>query len=153
MTDTGGVPLAANVVVRTPWGLYVGLAGDTPPVDVAPYIKSPLAWGGAVPEPTPVPNGGWVAEQVAVNDTGEPEQVLEAPEPPAPVVEEPDPAPAPEPEQDAEEDLLGTLPRPPKNGAGSGAPAWAAFAQQEGVEVSPDATRAEIIAAVESAGK
>lgn len=41
--------------------------------------------------------------------------------------------------------------RPPKGGAGSGHDEWAAYAKKIGLNVDEDATRDEIIAAVESA--
>lgn len=41
---------------------------------------------------------------------------------------------------------------PPKGGAGSGKDAWAAYAASRGVEVDEDATRDDIVAALESAG-
>lgn len=41
---------------------------------------------------------------------------------------------------------------PPRAGAGSGKDAWKDYAAANGVDVSDDATRDEIIAAVESAG-
>jgi hypothetical protein len=41
---------------------------------------------------------------------------------------------------------------PPKGGAGSGKDAWAAYAAARGVAVAEDATRDEIVAALEDAG-
>ena len=41
---------------------------------------------------------------------------------------------------------------PPRHGPGSGKSAWAAYARQIGVEVDPDATRDDIIDAVDRAG-
>jgi hypothetical protein len=41
---------------------------------------------------------------------------------------------------------------PPRTGRGSGVEAWRTFAEQNGVEVAPDATRDDIIAACEAAG-
>lgn len=38
---------------------------------------------------------------------------------------------------------------PPRAGSGSGRDAWRAYAEARGIEVSPDATRDEIIAATE----
>jgi hypothetical protein len=52
---------------------------------------------------------------------------------------EPEPEPEPEPEDQA----------PPRAGAGSGRDVWAAYAESQGVEVTDDMTRDEIIAAVE----
>lgn len=40
---------------------------------------------------------------------------------------------------------------PPRSGAGSGRDAWAAYAAARGLEVSPDAGRDEIVAAVDKA--
>lgn len=40
---------------------------------------------------------------------------------------------------------------PPRSGKGSGAPAWAAYAGDNGVDVDPDASRDDIIAALEAA--
>lgn len=59
---------------------------------------------------------------------------LEAPETPAS-----EPEPEPEPADQA----------PPKSGAGSGRDAWVAYAESQGVEVTDDMTRDEIIEAVE----
>ncbi len=41
---------------------------------------------------------------------------------------------------------------PPKSGAGSGKEAWSAYATSLGAEVKPEATREDIIAAIEQAG-
>ncbi|MFF0823053.1 hypothetical protein ACFYUR_22050 [Micromonospora haikouensis] len=41
---------------------------------------------------------------------------------------------------------------PPKGGAGSGAPAWREYAARRGVEVSADASREDVIAALDEAG-
>lgn len=41
---------------------------------------------------------------------------------------------------------------PPKGGAGSGKEAWADYAAERGVEVDEDATRDEIVAALDAAG-
>jgi hypothetical protein len=54
---------------------------------------------------------------------------------------EPEPEPEPEPEDQV----------PPRAGAGSGRDVWAAYAESQGVEVTDDMTRDEIIAAVEEA--
>jgi hypothetical protein len=56
-----------------------------------------------------------------------------------PEVVEAEPVPEPEPEDQA----------PPRAGAGSGRDVWAAYAESQGVEVTDDMTRDEIIAAVE----
>jgi hypothetical protein len=53
----------------------------------------------------------------------------------------PEPEPEPEPGDQA----------PPRAGAGSGRDVWAAYAESQGVEVTDDMTRDEIIAAVEEA--
>jgi hypothetical protein len=42
---------------------------------------------------------------------------------------------------------------PPQGGPGSGAPAWRQYAASQGVSVSEDASRDEIIAALKAAGK
>ena len=41
---------------------------------------------------------------------------------------------------------------PPKGGAGSGAPAWRDYAERNGVEVPADASREDVIAALDAAG-
>lgn len=41
---------------------------------------------------------------------------------------------------------------PPRSGKGSGADAWAAYAAANGVPVAPDATRDDVIAALDAAG-
>ena len=41
---------------------------------------------------------------------------------------------------------------PPKGGAGSGAPAWREYAASKGVEVADDASREDVIAALDVAG-
>ena len=40
---------------------------------------------------------------------------------------------------------------PPRSGKGSGQPAWLAYAREQGVNVDPDADRADIIAALDDA--
>lgn len=40
---------------------------------------------------------------------------------------------------------------PPKGGAGSGAPAWRAYAAKNNVEVAEDASREDVVAALEAA--
>jgi hypothetical protein len=40
---------------------------------------------------------------------------------------------------------------PPRSGKGSGQPAWLAYAREQGVDVDPDADRADIIAALDRA--
>jgi hypothetical protein len=62
------------------------------------------------------------------------------------VPEEPEPEAEPEPEPEAEE-----VTEPPRSGAGSGRDAWVAYAGTQGVEVTDDMTRDDIIAAVELA--
>jgi hypothetical protein len=42
---------------------------------------------------------------------------------------------------------------PPRGGPGSGAPEWRDYARSRGVEVSDDASREDVIAALEAAGK
>lgn len=42
---------------------------------------------------------------------------------------------------------------PPRTGAGSGAEAWRAYAGRQGVDVPPDASRDDVIGALEDAGK
>jgi hypothetical protein len=42
---------------------------------------------------------------------------------------------------------------PPRSGAGSGLEAWRAYAESLGIEIGEDATRDEIIAAVDAAAK
>lgn len=42
---------------------------------------------------------------------------------------------------------------PPKSGSGSGRDAWAAYAEQQGVTVPEGATRDDIVAALDTAGK
>jgi len=41
---------------------------------------------------------------------------------------------------------------PPKGGAGSGAPAWRKYAASKNVEVAEDASREDVVAALEAAG-
>ncbi|MGW5556860.1 hypothetical protein ACWER9_06510 [Micromonospora sp. NPDC003944] len=41
---------------------------------------------------------------------------------------------------------------PPKGGAGSGAPTWREYAAKKGVDVAEDASREDVIAALEAAG-
>lgn len=41
---------------------------------------------------------------------------------------------------------------PPKGGAGSGAPAWRAYAARKGVTVPADASREDVVAALDEAG-
>jgi hypothetical protein len=60
-------------------------------------------------------------------------------EPPAPRVEAPAAAPAP-------------VPEPPRSGAGSGLPAWRAFADSRDVSYPQDAERGDVIAACREAG-
>jgi hypothetical protein len=52
-------------------------------------------------------------------------------------------------EPEAESDLEPEDQAPPRAGAGSGRDVWAAYAESQGVEVTDDMTRDEIIAAVE----
>lgn len=42
---------------------------------------------------------------------------------------------------------------PPRGGPGSGAPEWREYARSRGVEVADDASREDVIAALEAAGK
>lgn len=44
------------------------------------------------------------------------------------------------------------LQEPPRSGRGSGVDAWRAYAEQEDVDVAPEASREDVIAALESAG-
>lgn len=76
--------------------------------------------------------------------------------------EQPDPAqqavaPSAEGEQAAEEpsgeSAEGSEGPPPQSGAGSGKDAWRQYADRQGVQVSDDASRDEIIGAVDKAGK
>jgi hypothetical protein len=57
-----------------------------------------------------------------------------------------EPEPEAEPEAEVEE-----VTEPPRSGAGSGRDAWVAYAGAQGVEVTDDMTRDDIIAAVELA--
>lgn len=41
---------------------------------------------------------------------------------------------------------------PPKGGAGSGAPAWREYAARNNVEVAEDASREDVVAALDAAG-
>jgi hypothetical protein len=53
------------------------------------------------------------------------------------------------PELESEEGSSGI---PPKSGRGSGAKAWASYAQANGLDVDEDASKDDIIAALEAAG-
>jgi hypothetical protein len=66
-----------------------------------------------------------------------------APEPVSTQVPEPNPNPNPEPTPAPVEE-------PPRNGPGSGREAWATHAAALGVETAEDATRDDIIAAVDA---
>jgi hypothetical protein len=70
----------------------------------------------------------------------------EAPEPEPEVEAEPEAEPEPEPEAEPEDSGDDA---PPRSGAGSGRDAWATYAESQGVEVTDDMTRDEIIEAVE----
>lgn len=49
------------------------------------------------------------------------------------------------------DDSGGDVEAPPRSGRGSGVEAWRQFAEQHAVEVAPDASREDIIAACEAA--
>jgi len=57
-----------------------------------------------------------------------------------------------QPEQTPDASAKGQDGPPPKGGAGSGAPAWRAYAAKKGVEVAEDASREDVVAALEAAG-
>ncbi len=120
-------------------------------------INNPDVWDGEVPplrepDPIPVPGAGSDAgqadaeverlrariseleRQLADRDA----QIAELVKP-----AEPDDPTPPDPE----------IPVPPRGGPGSAAPAWRAYATAVGVEVDPDASRDDVIAALEKAGK
>lgn len=55
--------------------------------------------------------------------------------------------------QNASVDQGGTQSLPPRSGPGSAAPQWRAYARGQGVEVADDASRDDVIDALEAAGK
>ena len=134
-----GRELARSVTLRDDkFRLVTFAAGSTPPAWAQARITNPSAWGSAA-QSAPTPSGA---------GTASPETPDETPETPSPEPDQAPPAEAPEAE---DEDLLGELPEPAKRGAGSGRDAWAAYATSKGVTFADDASRDDIIAAVEAA--
>jgi hypothetical protein len=54
---------------------------------------------------------------------------------------------------DSSDDGASAVEVPPRGGPGSGAPAWRSYARSIGVEVADDASREDVIEALEDAGK
>ncbi len=144
--------------------VYVGgrcySAGSEPPPQIADRITNPSAWRDApagdpgqtpavtepVPEqPNPGPGDDTRIGEVDTEPDREPEPPHAPPEP-SPEQDPPPAPPAPSPEPEP-------LPEaPPRSGKGSGIEAWREFARATNTAVEPDADRAQIIAACETAG-
>ena len=102
---------------------------DKVPAWAASKITNPMAWkGGKVADPADEITR--LRARLAELEKGQ--------------AKEPTPAPP-----DAKPAASGI---PPKGGAGSGAPAWREYAVSKGVEVSADASRDDVIAALDAAG-
>lgn len=140
MTAAGGVLAVSVTLVDRRFKLATFPAGSTPPAWAQELITNPKAWRSA-PESASTPEGG---------DEGPAEGPEETPEVASP---EPDEAPQPEGPEPEDEDLLGSLPEPPRGGAGATKKAWAAYADSKGVTYDADANRDDIIAAVDAAAE
>ncbi|WP_432050305.1 hypothetical protein [Verrucosispora sp. NA02020] len=112
--------------------------GDRVPDWAAGKIVNPKAWkGGKAPGPAESPEDELARLQARINalkaavDAGaSPGQGVDSAGDPG----EGEPVP------------------PPKGGPGSGAPAWRAYAAANDVDVEPDASREDVIAALDEAG-
>lgn len=135
MSEAGGV-LARSVTLRDPdtFRLVTFSAGEAPPAWAAKLITNPSAWGS---DSAPTSEGESSSLPAGNTDPGQGTTETGGGS-----------------ETDAQggEDLIGDVP-PPKNGAGSGRDAWVAYANSKNVAFADDASRADIIAAVEAAAK
>lgn len=122
--------------------------GDTLPDWALTSISNPDVWDGQAPprpaKPEPVATPGPAADQSEVARLRARVAELEA-------------AAAPSADQtpggdDGSEPASATV-IPPRGGPGSGAPEWRDYARSRGVEVGDDASRDDVIAALEAAGK
>lgn len=97
----------------------------------SPGDSAPVEGQGQGQAPAPTPDA---VEQTGPANTAAPVQ-------PGEVHEQPNPPAAP-----------AAVEPPPRSGRGSGAPVWAKYASDHGVEVGEDDSRDDIIAALEAAG-
>lgn len=102
---------------------------DTVPAAVAAKISNPDVWDG----PAPARAGSGIAAQPGAGGV-------------LPVTLQEKSGSGAHPAADAGSDV------PPKGGAGSGKDAWAAYAAKHDVKVADDATRDDIVAALDAAG-
>jgi len=106
--------------------------GDTVPKSVAKLIGNPYVW--AAGEGVPEPEEETSEEETSEEETSEEETSEEETS-----------------EEETSEEVV-TLPIPPKGGPAATRDAWIAYAKSKGFEADADATRKDVIAALDAAG-